>query len=202
MVLNLVAKGAEANLYLEGNRLVKHRIEKAYRIRELDIKLRKSRTQREAKLLENARRAGISTPRVYEINLVEKKIVMEFIEGSLVKDLIPSSDDDSVRGIAEKIGSAIAKLHSSGIVHNDLTTSNMILKGDILFLIDFGLGLTSNRVEDKAMDLVVFRKSLKASHTGKFKLIWDSLLEGYRKFGGFERVMERIKVIEKRGRYT
>jgi len=202
MVLKLIAKGAEANLYLEDKKLIKHRIKKGYRIKELDIKLRKSRTKREGKLLENSRRVGISVPRVYKIDLKEKKIVMEFIDGKLIKDLIPSLNDDDIGRIAEKLGRTIAKLHSFNIIHNDLTTSNMILKNNELFLIDFGLSLTSKRIEDKAMDLVVLKKSLSAAHIDKFDLIWNSLWEGYRDSKEYEGILERIATIEKRARYT
>jgi Kae1-associated kinase Bud32 len=202
MVLKLIAKGAEAKLYLDHGKLVKHRIEKSYRIEELDLKLRKSRTRREGKLLENAGRAGISVPRVYDIDLREKRIVMEFIDGRLLKDLIPKAKDDEIKKIAEEAGRVIAKLHTSNIVHNDLTTSNMILGDDKLFLIDFGLGATSTRIEDKAMDLVVLRKSLNAAHSNRFDLIWDSLLKGYGDYSRCAEVLERIKTIEKRGRYT
>ncbi len=200
--MNLIAKGAEANLYLEDNKLIKHRIKKDYRIKELDTRLRKSRTQREAKLLKNARRAGISVPRVCRIDLKEKKIVMEFIDGKLIKDLIPSLNDDDVRRIAEKLGKMIAKLHNSNIIHNDLTTSNMILENDEVFLIDFGLGATSTRIEDKAMDLVVLKKSLNAAHANKSGLIWGSMLKGYKDFREYDEILKRIAIIEKRARYT
>ena len=200
--MKLIAKGAEANLYLEGNRLIKHRIKKEYRIEEIDTKLRKSRTQREAKLLKNSRRKGIPVPRVYKVDLDEKKIVMEFIDGKLIKDLIPSLSDGEIERIAEKIGGTIAKLHGVNIIHNDLTTSNMILKNGKIFLIDFGLGVTSTRIEDKAMDLVVLKKSLSAAHIDKFDLIWDSLLDGYKDIREYEKILERIAIIEKRARYT
>lgn len=202
MSLELIAKGAEANLYLEGDKLIKHRIKKGYRIKEIDTKLRKSRTQREARLLENSRRKGIPVPRVYKVDLDEKKIVMEFIDGELIKDLIPSLPDDEIKRIAEKIGRIIAKLHGVNIIHNDLTTSNMILKNGKIFLIDFGLGVTSTRIEDKAMDLVVLKKSLSAAHIDKFDLIWGSLLDGYKDIREYEKILRRIATIARRARYT
>jgi len=182
--------------------LIKHRIKKGYRIKEIDTKLRKSRTQREARLLENSRRKGIPVPRVYKVDLDEKKIVMEFIDGELIKDLIPSLPDDEIKRIAEKIGRIIAKLHGVNIIHNDLTTSNMILKNGKIFLIDFGLGVTSTRIEDKAMDLVVLKKSLSAAHIDKFDLIWGSLLDGYKDIREYEKILRRIATIARRARYT
>lgn len=37
------------------------------------------------------------------------------------------------------MGFLIFRLHQQGIIHGDLTTSNMILKDNKLYLIDFGL---------------------------------------------------------------
>ena len=62
------------------------------------------------------------------------------------------------------IGQCIAKLHNGGVIHGDLTTSNILLKKNLdeynlsandLYFIDFGLSTISNSVEDKAVDLFV-----------------------------------------------
>ncbi len=49
--MKLIGKGAEADIYLRSGRVVKERISKAYRVRELDEVLRKTRTKREARLI-------------------------------------------------------------------------------------------------------------------------------------------------------
>ena len=200
--MELIAKGAEANLYLEGGRLVKHRIKKGYRDRELDERLRRLRTQREAKLLENARRVGINVPRVFKADVRGNKIVMEYIEGRSLKDLVDDMADKEVESLAQKVGETISGLHDANIVHNDLTTSNMILSGGEVCFIDFGLGATSTRIEDKAMDLVVLKKSLSVAHTEKFKVIWAGIMESYQKTKQAKEIMDRLKVIEKRVRYS
>ncbi|MBN2013667.1 MAG: Kae1-associated serine/threonine protein kinase [Candidatus Altiarchaeota archaeon] len=202
MAEKVVAKGAEAVLYRRDGRLVKHRIVKAYRIPELDDRLRKQRTQREAKLLENAQKAGIAVPRVHEVDLRDRRIVMDFIEGRLLKDVFFSADDATVAKLSGEVGSILSRLHEANIVHNDLTTSNMILSIDRISFIDFGLSITSTRIEDKAMDLVVFKKALKATHTDRFDLIWDSLVEAYKGYERSNEVLNRIAKIEKRARYT
>jgi tRNA A-37 threonylcarbamoyl transferase component Bud32 len=51
---SVVAQGAEAVIKLENGFIIKDRISKAYRIPELDIKIRKQRTKAEKKLLEKA----------------------------------------------------------------------------------------------------------------------------------------------------
>lgn len=200
--MKVIAKGAEANLYLENSKLVKHRIKKGYRITELDEHLRKSRTKREAKLLENAK-GVIPVPSIYEIDLRENKIVMEFINGITVKDIIDLKSDTEIEGIGKKIGEYISRLHNMNLIHNDLTTSNMIMEGKEIYFIDFGLGTTSTRIEDRAMDLVVLKKSLMAAHTGKFGIIWKGIIEGYGKNSkNFDEISKRVEVIEKRVRYA
>ncbi|ODS36748.1 MAG: Kae1-associated kinase Bud32 [Candidatus Altiarchaeales archaeon WOR_SM1_86-2] len=199
--MRLIAKGAEANIYLEGGRLIKHRIKKEYRVKELDLKLRRQRTKRESKLLDRSLRAGVLTPGVYDTDLNENKIVMEFIDGVMIRDVFANTGEKETIRLSRDIGANIAILHNSDIVHNDLTTSNMLKKDDGIYFIDFGLGMMSKRTEDKAMDLVVFKKALKPLHAKKFDLIWNAICEGYRNYGGREDVMKRAGGIEKRGRY-
>ena len=200
--MELIAKGAEANLYLEEGRLVKERITKGYRDKDLDGRLRRLRTQREAKLLENAKRVGINVPRVFRVDLRESMIIMEYIEGRSLKDLIDDMADNEVENVAQKVGETVSELHDANIVHNDLTTSNMILSAGALYFIDFGLGATSTRIEDKAMDLVVLKKSLSVAHTEKFQHLWEGIIGPYQKTMQAKEIMDRVKVIEKRVRYS
>lgn len=200
--MKLIAKGAEANLYRVDGELVKHRIKKNYRIKELDERLRKLRTRREVKLLENAKRVGVSVPRVFKTDVKDNKIFMEFIDGKLVKEIFETASNREVTLTARKIGEIISRLHNSNIIHNDLTTSNMLLRNNEIFFIDFGLGITSTRVEDKAMDLVVLKKSLMAAHTKRFDLIWKNILNSYKHTKQLKEILNRMKIIEKRVRYA
>ncbi len=200
--MQLIGKGAEADLFREGGKLIKKRIQKRYRIKELDEKIRKYRTRHEAKLMEIAQRSGISVPKIYKTDLNEKEIVMEFIDGNLVKDVLNSLSESEIRKLGNKIGGIISILHNSNIIHNDLTTSNMILRNNEVFLIDFGLGITSTRIEDRAMDLVVLKKSLLTTHPEKFVILWNGILDGYRKSRNYNEIMKRVRIIEKRVRYS
>ena len=65
--MEVIAKGAEAVITLEGDSVRKERVKKSYRIKELDDRIRKQRTSLEASLLDKARRAGISVPLVTQI---------------------------------------------------------------------------------------------------------------------------------------
>jgi Kae1-associated kinase Bud32 len=100
-------------------------------------------------------------------------------------------------------GRNVGMLHSAGMFHGDLTTSNMILKDKEVFLIDFGLGGNSCRVEDYAMDLSVFSEALRSAHFRRSKMLWDSFIKGYRQTNNnFNKVLDALNGIEKRGRYV
>ncbi len=202
MAEKIIARGAEAVLYREGEKLVKLRAEKKYRTPSLDVRLRKYRTQREAKILENAAKAGVPAPKLYEADVDGKRLVMEYVEGRLIKDVIASADEELLRELGGGLGAILCRLHSANIVHNDLTSSNMILSGGRIVLIDFGLAFTSTRIEDKAVDLVVFKRAFSASHAGGFALVWEALCAAYGEYQKSAEVLERVKVIEKRARYS
>ncbi len=199
--MELLAKGAEANLYLEDGRLVKERISKKYRVAELDLRLRKIRTQREAKLLENAKRAGMTVPRVFKTDIRNYKIYMEYIRGRPLKDVLESADEQEVKNLSGKIGRALSVMHNANIIHNDLTSSNMLYADGEVYYIDFGLGATTTRIEDKAMDLVVFKRSLQVAHGDKFRIIWASLMDSYKSVKHLSEILARVDVIERRARY-
>jgi TP53 regulating kinase-like protein len=127
----LIKKGAEANLYLEDwNELKvikKQRVKKIYRIEDLDIKLRKTRTIREAQMLHEAKKIGIPTPIVYFLEISNFTIIMEYIEGNLLRESLEKLSINDMIKVCEIVGSQIGLLHINGIIHGDLTTSNMIL---------------------------------------------------------------------------
>jgi len=198
-----IKMGAEAVLYLEGGYLVKERISKRYRIKEIDEKIRRLRTSLEASLLIAARRHGINTPAVFDIDKKGCKIKMEFIDGQRVKEYFYTSSKKEVEAIAEMIGAAIGRMHSAGIVHGDLTTSNMILRDGKVFFIDFGLGFFSKRIEDYGTDLKLLKEALQSTHFEILKTCWDNILKGYRKeYKEADKVIEKVKEIEARARYA
>ncbi|MDO5847953.1 MAG: bifunctional N(6)-L-threonylcarbamoyladenine synthase/serine/threonine protein kinase [Methanobrevibacter sp.] len=197
----LIAKGAESNIlegkYLDENVVSKNRVPKNYRIPEIDNKIRKSRTKLEAKLLSDVKRAGVKSPILYDVNLDEKVILMEKIDGKMVKDIINIGSDD----LAFEIGQNIAKIHNQNIIHGDITTSNILVDSDgKLVFLDFGLGRYSDLFEDKAVDLLVLKKSLQSIDQKIANHIFDIVLKGYSDDN--DNIIKKIKEIESRGRYT
>ena len=202
---DLIAKGAESNIvkssYLGRDAVLKNRISKNYRIPEIDNKIRKARTKLEAKLLSDVKKAGVVTPILYDVDLHDKTILMEEIKGDLVKDII---NED----LAYEIGENIAKFHNLNIIHGDITSSNMMVndKNQLVF-IDFGLGRYPDLFEDKAVDLLVLKKSLQSIDYNTAIKIFDKVLEGYAdeyKDDSLnrEQIIKKINEIESRGRYT
>ena len=121
----ILQRGAEAEIYLIDNKVVKNRIKKSYRIPELDEKIRKLRTRSETKLLEKAGKV-ILVPKLFSSDEKTKKIIMEFVKGEKLSEHLSNFSLERQKEICKKIGENVAKLHDAEIVHGDLTTSNMI----------------------------------------------------------------------------
>lgn len=198
----MIGKGAEANIYRDSGAVKKERISKAYRVKELDEFLRLGRTKREARLISLARRAGVATPFVTDVDTASCTIEMGFIEGTQVKKLLSTLSKDERRRLCAEIGRCAGRLHSNHIIHGDLTTSNMIRHMDRIYFIDFGLGEVSEAVEDKGVDLLLFKKALHSTHFKYEKECWEGFVEGYSAvYDGHEEVLQRLGAIERRGRY-
>ncbi len=204
----LIAKGAEACLYKSEwygfEVIIKERIKKSYRHPTLDYKLRAYRTVLEARMMNEARAVGVPTPIVYDVDLEKTRIIYEYIDGVKVKNILEQLTEIERRKLNRRIGLLIGLLHKNGLIHGDLTTSNMLLKssGNIYF-IDFGLCEHSTDVESKGVDLHLMKRALESTHFRIASKSFREILEGYRETAGesAEEVIKRIALIEKRGRY-
>jgi len=205
--MQILYQGAESIVYqdiFDGQEvIVKKRIPKNYRIKQIDEELRKLRTRKEVKLLTEVRKLGISTPKIFHVDEKNHKIIMENIRGVRLKELLNSISPDEVKQICFQLGKQIGKLHSNNIVHGDLTTSNMILKGNDIYFIDLSLGEFTSRLEEKGIDLKLLKEAIKSTHFKIFNYTWDSILLGYREsYKDVESVLNQLKEIEQRARYV
>jgi len=201
----IIQRGAEAVLYLsqEDGRevLVKERTAKGYRVPELDRKIRSQRARREHNIMEKARAAGLDVPRTSLSD--DCTIRMDYVRGERLKDVFNGMKPEERAKVCEKVGLAVAKLHSAGIMHGDLTTSNMIIDKDgRLFLIDFGLAKLSNKAEDYAVDLFLLYEAIKSTHFSHLEEAWKTVIKAYvHNYVNSEAVLERMEGIKKRRRY-
>jgi Kae1-associated kinase Bud32 len=199
--MEIIQRGAEAVLYLDGRgRLVKERLRKGYRLPELDSALRRQRSRLEVRLLERARRSGVDVPHA-QLS-ANDKITMDYVRGGRLKDVLDGMTRKEADAVARKVGETAAALHSSDIVHGDLTTSNMIMHGGKLYLIDFGLGKVSRKVEDKATDMFLLSEALQSTHFGISGPLWKNIINTYlQKYSDAREVLGRLAKIERRRRY-
>ncbi|MFX0028925.1 MAG: KEOPS complex kinase/ATPase Bud32 [Candidatus Hermodarchaeota archaeon] len=209
----LIHKGAEASLWFgkwfDKEVIFKFRIPKKYRLEDIDKKLRTERTLNEGRALIKVKSYGINVPQVYEIDTQNSTIIMKFIEGQKLKNVLDTISNAEKMKFFKKIGQNIALLHINGHIHGDITTSNLIItKNEKIFLIDFGLHEYSDTVEDKSVDLHLFKRVLVSSHGNHYKYCFNAFLEGYQseyeKTNSHEckSIIKNIDAIETRGRYV
>lgn len=199
--------GAEALLVegeLSGLRVVvKYRVPKDYRDPRLDAQLRRQRTSLEARLLCKAAEAGVRVPDVIYVDAEEGVLVLSYIQGVRIKEIIEKTSDH-ISSYVRELGSMVGKLHEHGIIHGDLTTSNAVLSGGNVYLIDFGLGFFSKRVEDAGVDLHLFKRALESTHPSLVSVLYAEFVRGYKEARreGAEEVVRKAEEIRLRGRYV
>lgn len=206
MTEKILYRGAEAVICLtkyRGKQVVqKRRVKKSYRIKEIDSQLISSRTKEEAKLIALARTSEVPVPLLYDVDLANGIITMEYLRGKRIKDILNSLDESERNRLCFMIGENIARLHNHDIVHGDITTSNMILFEDRIHFIDFGLGSKNSEVEAKGVDLHVLMEAFDSTHS-THPPCFQHVLEGYKKQfkGDASSVKRKIDDIVRRGRY-
>ena len=200
MAKNIIAQGAEATIEQENDIVIKKRISKSYRLPKIDEKITKLRTRSEAKILEKAGKI-IPIPNVNESDEKQKTISMDFIDGKKLSHELNTLDNQLE--VMRQIGESISKLHKDNIIHGDLTTSNMILKENKVYFIDFGLGYQNGKYEDKAVDIHLLKQALEAKHFQNWEQLFKAFEKGYLSIDKEEskKVLERLTAVEKRGRY-
>ena len=205
MEKEMLGCGAEATVrrteFMGRDAVIKSRSPKGYRHSELDMRLRSSRMKNEAKMMTEARKAGVRTPVIYDIDTVRFCITMEFVAGRKVKDVLDSATN--VEELCEKIGKTVAELHNGRISHGDLTTSNMILMSDgNICLLDLSLGTASAEIEDLGVDIHLLRRAFTSAHSGLEGAL-DIISDSYSKnMKHADSVLRRTEDIKNRGRYT
>jgi N6-L-threonylcarbamoyladenine synthase/protein kinase Bud32 len=188
-------RGAEAVVTFRNGNAEKRRVAKLYRVPALDKRLITERTRAEARLIAAARKGGVPTPIMS--NITVDTIVMEQVKGTLLTQNLTEA-------AVHKAGRMIGKLHTSGIIHGDLTTSNMILRENdgTCVLIDFGLAQVNSEIEQWGVDVHVLFQTLESTAPDCADLLKTAFAAGYAEtFAEAADVITREHEIELRGRY-
>ena len=152
-------------------------------------------------MISEAKSFGIITPLVYFVDEKKCKIYLQFIQGKLIRDL-PAKQ---IVKTCKEIGKIVGILHKNGVMHGDLTTSNFILSRKGLVILDFGLSQKTDKIDDFAIDLRLFKEVLNSAHASVVDNAWTSFIQGYQKILGknmTEKIINQVLIIEKRGRYA
>jgi len=201
-----IAVGAEAVVtvseFLGRKAVKKTRVPKKYRHPVLDERIRSVRTRNEVRIIRQSRSDTVRTPVIYDVDMTEYSITMEFIEGSTVKDVL-DSDPSLAEKICPLIGKILADLHNRGISHGDMTTSNMILGPDgKICVTDMSLGNLKAGTEEMGVDLRLLQRPFASAHS-EIENGFERILEEYVKHkANADEVLRKTEEIRNRARYT
>jgi len=189
-----ISEGAEADIYettFFGIKcIIKHRRKKNYIPKELDVWLRVHRTKIESRLMFSASTKGVNTPKILFVD--RDSIYFEKIDGNTLSNM---SDSKISKKVLKYIGIELARLHNLNIVHGDYTKANIIInKCGFPVIIDFGLAEYTNSIEEKALDLILLKRSLE----DMFPIALNAYIN---KCKDSKKIVSKLKSIEKRGRY-
>ena len=200
--MDKIAQGAEAVIYKHKDIVIKERVSKLYRVKEIDEELRKKRTRKEAKVLTQVSRI-VNVPKVHSVDEKNMKIEMDFVDGKKIRDILDDNNNNNKannnksKQLCKEIGKEIGLLHSKNITHGDLTTSNMILSNNKIFLIDFGLANHTN----KAVEIHLFRQALESKHHMIWEDCFKAFVEGYiSSYKDATQILKKFEQVELRGR--
>jgi len=189
----------------------------------------------EARVLVKLRREGLSVPAVYALDWEQGWMLAEWINGGTVRGILDiwlprfvaqggQTRDGELAGLwtlMHKIGRLVGRMHEVGVVHGDLTTSNLMLRpatadeeqssqplnasesstllGDVV-LIDFGLAQQSLQEEDRAVDLYVLERAFGSTHP-KTEGLFAEVLKGYgESYKAGKLTLRRLEEVRMRGR--
>lgn len=205
--LPLASRGAESEIrvgrWAGVDAVFKLRVSKPYMHPRLDYSLRNSRTRREAKLLSRALGLGASVPRLLAVFPSAGLIVMERIDGVILRDALLRGRYEGLH--VREAGRILGLLHKGWIAHGDPTTSNYIVSRDgRVYLIDFGLAEQVSSLEDLAVDIHLFRRAVESTHASIADKVYRCFSTGYLSAAGDlgRDVLKRAEEIRLRGRYV
>ncbi len=114
----------------------------------------------------------------------------------ILRNVYYTDDNDSLRKSTSSTPSGLPPLQNNA----DIGGTDNISKNNKIYFIDFGLSLFSKRLEDKAVDIHLFKQTLESKHHKVFKQAYELFLQGYKKSKDYKEVLKRLEIVETRGR--
>ena len=194
----MISQGAEGRVFavtfLNRPAIVKQRFKKTYRHPTLDAKITRARLVGETRALVRARKLGVPTPSLFYVDKRQNAIYMERVPGRSLKELIREGmSDEDMEEVGRQVGKHVAAMHDGGLIHGDLTTSNILVarsdedgKADRaslrVVIIDFGLASNSIIPEDKGVDLYVLERAITVTHAAS--RLFEAVMREYKTASG------------------
>ena len=177
--------GAEAEVWsgqwMGKPAVMKLRRNRAWRHPDLEKRLGYRRMLSEARILMRLKGAGQPVPAIWDVDLVNGRIIMEKMVGRPLIEVLRdhSLTKQQIDSALFNTGVAVRRLHRLAVTHGDLSTNNILIDQDSnAGLIDFGLSAVEYEVERFGIDLHVMDEILGASHPNIDNAI-DVFLAGY-----------------------
>ncbi|HIH50019.1 MAG: KEOPS complex kinase/ATPase Bud32 [Candidatus Micrarchaeaceae archaeon] len=196
--MKMISEGAEAQIHsvrcMGIESVLKRRIRKNYRIEEMDRELRARRTKNEARIIGLASTLQINAPALLLVDQYD--IVMSRIAGEQLSSILNRKGRNMEKTFST-LGEYAAILHNNNIAHGDYTPANVIVgRNADVHIIDFGLSEITTSVEEKALDLLLMKRSVNSFCFSKFA-------ESYKRHcKDCRAILKRLEQIERRGRYN
>jgi TP53 regulating kinase-like protein len=237
---SLISQGAEARIWkipagssssFQVDAIAKERFSKSYRHPVLDERLTKQRCRAESRILTKClEKGGLDVPAVLRVE--PPVLYLGFVEGKTLRDTLEELLDQSsdVLELAKSMGDTVGKVHSLGIVHGDLTTSNIMMRrpsneekhpevstsnsaaaettttsesssSRSIVLIDFGLAKNTTSAEERAVDLYVLERALLSTHPRLPDNFFDTVMHSYKALANkADATLTRLEQVRQRGR--
>ncbi|XP_046908475.2 TP53 regulating kinase [Dermatophagoides farinae] len=213
----LLFQGAESRVF-EGNyqsqrAILKERFPKRYRLVELDEKLTKERIRAEIKAytkLSAKCDPDLSNVLPSVLFSDNRHIILTRIDNACTLNLYISErqqQSESIERVLITLAKLIANIHSIGLIHGDLTTSNFMVidsqppqpkhQSLTIIPIDFGLSYSSKTDEDRAVDLYVLERAIQSTHPN---VDINIFLREYQTQMGTDKINKRLDQVRLRGR--
>lgn len=145
-VLSKLGKGGMGEVYLAEDTKLGRRVALKFLPQELvNDSWARRQLEKEAQAVAKLDHPNICSVYDFENSGEHSFIVMQFVEGETLADLISkkSIESDKILPLARQIVSALAEAHAHGIIHRDIKPRNiMVTPGGNVKVLDFGLAKT------------------------------------------------------------